>query len=93
MVISTSRKNHIEKFVFLSVVLSDKYLIAGLHLNCFGKVKGAISAAGWGKKLTSVTNIMLNGRGIACHAVKCVFYCQPGLSNLAVASCCLLSVT
>lgn len=45
------------------------------------------------KKLTSVTNIMLNRRSIVCCAVKCVFYCQPVLSKLAVASCCLVSVT
>lgn len=38
---------------------------------------------------TSVTNIMLNGRNIVCGAVKCVFYCQPELSNPAVAFCCL----
>lgn len=72
-------KSYWKIHIFLSVVLGDKYLIAGLHLNCFGRVKGAISAAGWGKKnKPSVTNIMLNGRSIVCRDVKCVFCCQLG---------------
>lgn len=40
--------------IFLSVGLGDKYLIAALHLNCFERVKAAISAADWEIKLTPV---------------------------------------
>lgn len=75
-------------YIFLSVVLGAKVSHCWFTLKLFWKNERCNQCCWLGKKITSVTNIMLNGR--SCE--MCILL-SVGLSNLAVASCCLLSVT